>query len=212
MELSLTILAWTGIVLGALVGLVLFVPLSARARGRLSGLWGTGHVLVSWGWFVLVLRMAPGEGVRIRFFGIPVWRHKGHSRDEAEEGQDEASEDGKAKAKKRKQGPSAGHLWRNRRVLWWALLRLVRTLHLRGRLAGQVGLDDPADTAMVDLALGQLRERVRAVDWRVACDYADEVLEIQGEVRMWVWPIQVACVALATWLRRDVRRALRAGT
>lgn len=203
MDLALTILAWIGIVLGALLGLVLLVPLHARAGGRLSGLRGTGRVRASWGWFALVLRAGPGEGVRIRLFGIPVWRYKGRSH----EPDDEAGAGEKAE---RKPGPSAGQLWRNRRVLWSALLRLVGTLHLRGRLAGRVGLDDPADTAMVDLFLGQLRQRVRAVDWRVQCDYVDEVLELEGQVRMWIWPVQVVWVALVTWLDRDVRRALRA--
>lgn len=208
MEIALTILAWIGIVLGALLGLLLLVPLHACVRGRASGLWGTGHVRVSWAWFVLVLRIAPGEGGRMRLLGIPVGRFdlRRHDRDEAPVDGDAAK-----KPDKHKLGPSARKMWASRRVLWRALMRLVGTLHLRGRLAGQLGLGDPADTAMLELALGQLRDRVRAVEWRVECDYMDEVLELEGEVRSWIWPVQVAVVILVTMLDRDVRRALRAG-
>ena len=208
MELTLHILLWIGIGLGSILGLLLFVPLHLRAEGRIEGLSGSGRVRARWGWFVLIFDLASGSGARLRLFGLTLSRFKGRAQPSRASGQKKKKKE--KKKEKKKPGGGFGHFWRKRKTLLRLALRILATLHPRGRLQGVVGLDDPADTAWLDLALWQLRGRWQTFEVDVSCDFTDEALELDGEFKAWIWPIQVLFVGLLLMLNKRNRRALRA--
>ena len=87
---------------------------------------------------------------------------------------------------------------------------MLGALHLRGRIEGTVGLADPSDTAILHGMLATVGGGGEQFAIDVDCDWMDETLELDGAVRGFVWPPQAAVVLLVLWVRRDVRRALRA--
>jgi hypothetical protein len=160
-----------------------------------------------------------GEGVTVRLLGLPVARVRGGGkkaqRSRRAKRRDKAKRAKKAQgakkaneATKRKRGPSWA--WRHRQTLWRAFLRLAGTLHLRGRLAGVVGLPEPDHTAWVAVALGQLARVLPEGAVDVAIDYVDETVDVSGRLSLWLVPAQVLAVGLALLMTRNVRRALRA--
>ncbi|MBI5498858.1 MAG: hypothetical protein HY907_01335 [Deltaproteobacteria bacterium] len=203
MTILVAVLFWLAVVLGGVLLLALLVPVSVRACGGVRGESANGVVDARWGGGVVRLTIGSGEEGRVRVFGLPLFRVKGKSRAE-----------GKRKGRNHRWTPmdtdgkgKPGAAWAHRRTLWMAMRRLLRTLHLRGRIEGTVGLDDPADTAvlygMLATVDGGSERFVVAVD----CDWVDETLELEGTVRGMLWPLQVVAVGLALWVRRDVRRA-----
>jgi len=58
--------------------------------------------------------------------------------------------------------------------------------------------------------LSQAQDGWRRLELDVACDWTEEVLDLEGAVRAFVWPVELAVVMLVVRLRPDVRRALRA--
>jgi hypothetical protein len=203
-EITLHILFWIGIALSSILGLLLFVPLHLRAEGSLQGLSGSGRVRARWGWFVLIFDLDSGAGARLRLFGLTLSRFKGRASEQKKKRKKEKKKENK------KPAGGFGHFWRNRRILLRLALRILSTLHPRGRLRGVVGFDDPADTAWLDLALWQLRGRWQSFEVDVSCDFTDEVLELDGDFRAWIWPVQVVLVGLLLMLSKRNRRALRA--
>jgi hypothetical protein len=204
MALALAVLGWVAVALGALLLLVLLVPLSLRARGGVHGETADGAIDVRWGGGVVRLTAGSGGSGRLRVFGWPVWRVGARP----------------ARAGKPRTGESRGEgasgwrrfaaAWTHRRTLWPAFRRLLGTLHLRGRVAGTVGLADPADTAALYGLLATLDRGNERLALDVDCDWMDETVELDGTVRGLLWPLHAATVGLALWARRDVRRALRA--
>jgi hypothetical protein len=73
-----------------------------------------------------------------------------------------------------------------------------------------LGLGDPADMAALFALLSQAQQRWRRLELDVACDWTEEVIDLEGTVRAVVWPVELAIVLLVVRLRPDVRRALRA--
>ena len=97
---------------------------------------------------------------------------------------------------------------------WLAAPELVRRFvglfHIRGIIQGEVGLDDPADTAWLGMLCQLAAARVPGLILALRIDYTGEVLQISGNLRTWLWPAQVVLVAIGQLFRRDVRQLLRA--
>ncbi|MCA9515753.1 MAG: hypothetical protein KC635_12475 [Myxococcales bacterium] len=204
---------------GALVLVVLLVPISARARGVARETELALEAVVAWGFGVLAYRWQARQGGSFHVLGIRVWRSgaetaeaKRARREKAAARKAARAEKRAAKGKEKKGGKrrSPGRLWRSRRALWRALLRVLGALHVRGRVEGVVGLADPDDTMWIGLALGELEARLPEGVLAVDVDYTDEVLDLAGRLRSTVWPIEAVVVLLAVWARAEVRRALRA--
>jgi hypothetical protein len=202
MSLALTILLWILAIVGIILALVLLVPVHVRAQGQVRGLSASGWARARWGFGFISVRASPESGVALYWLGLRIWRFKmkGHKKPRPEK---------KKKKKEEKADKGSGWFWRNRRMLFWIAGRMYRTLHLKGRIAGTLGLGDPADTAWLWMFLWQLEGRVPGLELSLQCDWQDEELDLDGDVRAWIWPLQVLVVAAFTFLRRDVRRALR---
>ncbi|MBI5491096.1 MAG: DUF2953 domain-containing protein [Deltaproteobacteria bacterium] len=206
MTIVFAVLMWLAVVLGTVLLVALLVPVSVRARGGVHGESTDGVVDARWGGGIVRLTIGSGEEGQVRVLGLPFFRVKGKPHPENKDEKDEKAKEKEPGERRRKPGAAWGH----RRTLWMAMRRLLRTLHLRGRIEGTVGLADPADTGILCGLLSTVGGGSERFVVAVDCDWTDETLELDGTVRGLLWPLQVVAVGLALWVRRDVRRALRA--
>lgn len=211
----ITLLAWLGIILATLLGLILLVPLSLRASGEVDGLEVDGRAVMSWGFGFLSVRIARGGGA-FYFCGLRVARFEPDDEDDEKAQEKKRKREEKKqrdkerrKEKKREKGPSRWgirRLWAARHVFG----RLLRTLHIRGWIGGVYGLGDPYETALTAQTLRVLNAVLPFVELDLEADYMDEALELEGELRARVWIIETAVVAVWLLARRDTRRLLMA--
>jgi hypothetical protein len=201
------ILGWLLIVALGLVLVLLLVPFHARASGRVR-LQGDqddvldGRFRLAWGAGFLSLNGSPAHGILVRVLGIRLARLGPGAGPKAQE---------KRATRKKKRpdrpGRGAGWFWRHRQVLLGAGMRILRTLHLRGELRGAIGLEDPADMAIVH---GLLDLAARAgLGVAVECDYLEPRLDLAGELGLRFWPAETLVVAVGQWLRPELRAALK---
>ncbi len=208
MSLLLSILLWILAVLGGLLLALLLLPFGLRVSGSVHQGRADGRAAAGWAWGLVSLRLAR-DGLTLRLLGLRIHRLRLGGDQHTEEREDEKKEK-KEKTGEDKQGGGARGLLRHRRTLLNMFGRVIRALHIRGRLRGTVGLDDPADTAYVALLLALLAGRTRGLALDVDCDYTNERIELDGWIGMRIWIIQLGLVALGLLLRKRNRRALRA--
>ncbi|HRE91260.1 MAG TPA: hypothetical protein PK095_19235, partial [Myxococcota bacterium] len=135
-----------------------------------------------------------------RLFGLRVWRSSGRKEPADKDPRRRAKRVRRArKDKRRSRRRNNGPLWfwQHRDALLRALLRLVSTLHLRGRVEGAVGLSEPDDTIWLALAIHALADRLPEGTLDLDVDYTDLTLEVSGRLSSWVVPLHVAAVGLA---------------
>lgn len=194
------------IVLGAVLALalvLLVVPLHFEAGGAVDEDRMEGRALARWGWWLVVFRADAARGVDLRVLGLPVWRLRPGRRKAK---RDEPARRATAAKREKRRGGGARSAWANRHALLRLAATVLRALPLRGWVVGRMGLSDPADTAalftLVDAAAG----RSRAIDIDIEPDWLDEALEIEGQVRLRVWPAQVLAAVLWLLVRDGVTR------
>lgn len=218
MSVLLSILLWILAVLGGLLLALLLLPFGLRAAGSVHQGRADGRFAAGWAWGLISLRLAR-DGLTLRLLGLRIHRlqlgggQRGRARqDEQKQKAEKDKQEKKEKKDKQDAGEQGGArgLLRHRRTLLRMIGRLIRALHVRGRLRGTVGLDDPADTAYVALLLALLAGRTRGLALEVDCDYTDEQIELDGWIGMRIWIIELGLVALGLLLRKRNRRALRA--
>lgn len=200
MELLGHILLALLITLGVFIGLVLVMPLSVQARGSVSAsaLTATFGLKVRWAFGVLGLDVDP-TGQVVRLFGFRVWRSNTQKRSEKKDPKERARKVRKVRrGRKNKRSRNNGPLWfwQHRDELLQTLLRLLSTLHLRGRVEGLVGLDEPDDTIWLALAIHAVSDRLPEGTLALDVDYADLALEVEGRISAWAVPLQIAAVGL----------------
>ena len=215
MEVVADILLFILTVVGVVALLVLLMPLSIGARGAAEGLDMVLEVRGSWAFGLVSVRWRAFEAATLHVLGLRVARLRRASPEAREAKRQKARERAEARARKGKppkRKKQRGFFWslRHRRTLWRAALRMVRTLHLDGRVAGVVGMPDPDETAWLGLVLGELGARLPPGVLDVEVDYTDEVLAIGGHLRSRVWPAEVLVVLAAVRFGGEMRRALRA--
>lgn len=213
MELLGDILLSLLVALGALLGLVLVMPLSVQARGAVSAsaLTATFGLKVRWAFGALGLDVDPSGHV-FRLFGLKVWRSSTRKKTEKKNPRERARQVRKVRRdRKNKRARNNGPLWfwHHRDELLKTLLRLLSTLHLRGRVEGLVGLEEPDDTIWLALAIHAVSDRLPEGTLALDVDYADLTLEVEGRLSAWVVPLHLAAVGLALiTLNRTTRHAV----
>lgn len=205
-------MSWLVAILLAPVALVLVVvalPFRARARGAVADGELSGAVGIDWAFGLLGLELWRG-GHALRLAGLRVVRLHGARRRgrEPRAARKKARAGGPGNARKSAVARLRAATARSGRLLGMAA-RLAGTLHLRLRVWGRLGADDPTDTA----ALAGLLRAARALpgfEAEVEVDWLDEVLELtaQGSARVWV--PEVLVVAGLLFLGRENRAAVRA--
>jgi len=176
----LWIILWVAAGLPGLLLLLLLVPAGVSVRGAVHDLDMEGDLRVWWGL----------EAIR-----VPV-----------KTGKKGRGSDGTSRS--RSSGPGLRWLLRHRRVLLRAALRLLGPMRPEGRVAGSLGTWDPADTAAVFAVLRMMEGRMDRLHVDLVPRYVDEGWDLEGRLRIRVWPIRTAAAALGLLLRRDMRRAL----
>lgn len=203
-----------------LVLLVLALPLHLRVSGAVRDGEPSGVVRAAWAFGLLAGELTPG-GLAVRVAGLRVYRarlldlfRKRRSRRKQKEREgriapEELGDRGERTAREERGRSKLDAFLEHRGALFRILRRLGGTLHLRLRIRGVVGLDDPADTIRLEKALAALGE-LPGVDMAVELDWLEETLEgeVVGTARVWV-PETVA-VAVALLLERRNRAAVRA--
>lgn len=200
----LWIILW---ILAGLLGLVLvilLVPFGAVARGSAQDLDLAGLFRVSWGFGMIQVRGGAGEAPHLRIAGIRVMTITGGKKKDRE-----ADEPARKKKKKKKSGPGVQWFRSHRHTLWRAAVRLLGSLRLRGRIRGSFGTGDPADTAKAWALLQVVDGRIPHLHLDVTPRYVDEGWDLEGDVRLGVWPIRIVFAALGLFFRREVRHAMK---
>jgi len=221
MGVLLTILAWLLGILAGLVMMLLLVPIRVYGAGWVSGLSADGECSLGWGWgFISVSADARGAVLRVAWLPIyrPSWqqimaRSKLTPEQRAKKEEKKRRKEEKKALKARKKEPKKRRPFslRGGLVILRFVRRLAGTIRVRGWLAGVVGLDDPADTAALLGAISPLNHRWQRFSVEITGNWTDEMLDLQGEVRVGLWPIRTALATCVLMLDREVREALFAG-
>jgi hypothetical protein len=198
-----SVFLWIGAIAGGLVLVVLITPLRIRINGRIDDRQGVGYDLdVDWAVGVLSIDKRFGNPWQLYVLGRRAMRFSG------------TGKRGGKKEKKRKKkrisprsfaGPVKNHFQAFIRILE----ELARAAFLRGGLRGRIGLADPADTAKIGL-IGHLANlRFRRFILLLACDYEEEVIEIEAAAQATLILGYLGLVAGRLMLQRQTRMALR---
>ena len=193
-----TVMLWCGAIVAGLLLLLLLVPIQLRVRGDLRDATLSGQAEGRWGWGLVSVRIGADRTATLHLMGIRIYRLKPRDRRPPPK---------PARARKR-----GGMKWliQYRRVLWRLMARLAGTLRLQARITGELGLDDPAATALLVQLLWELNDRLERVTLEVHPDYLDETFSVAGEARALLWPLHVGLVLLGALLQRETREMLRA--
>jgi len=145
-------------------------------------------------WLGLGVRASTQDGLSVRVLGLRIWRMK-HPPTGRED-------------KEPKQPRHKRSRWRPTvRFLIRVLRRSVRSIRVRARLAGCVGLGDPADTAWLFLLVRTVHGAWPRADLReLHVDWTRPVLELDGVVRGFIWPVALAWIVGTELLRERLRR------
>lgn len=203
MSLPGVLLAGLLVALSAVLALalaLLVVPLHLEVSGAADDERLEGRALARWGWWLMVLRADTDRGVDLRLLGLRVWRLRRGAGRRARD-QKRGRQKPKPETTPEKPTKSGGGLrgaWHNRHAALRLLRAVLRALPVRGWVVGRLGLSDPADTATLFTLLDAAIERSRAIEIDVEPDWLDEALELEGLIRVRVWPAQVLGAVL--WL------------
>lgn len=193
------VLLWIAVGLVSLGALLLGLPTHLRAAGGVEDSRLSGLVRARWAWGVVSVALSQGRGATLHLLGLRIWTF--------------GPDKGERKAKREKETPRArGRLqWllRHRQVGLRLLRRLLGTLRLQLRLQGELGLGDPADTALLHRLLLQLNGLSAALQVEVAPDWLDERVVLDGALRARIWPAHIGLVLLAALAKRETRQMIR---
>jgi hypothetical protein len=188
---------------------VVVIPFVARGRGVLRDDEVSGVIEGTWLFGAAGFAYDSERGAALRLFGRPVWHFA--MEDEEEKKQEAEPEDRSAEAqKKRRRSKKSARQWlawlrAHRATLLHLGGRLLGTLRLRLRLSGRLGLEDPADTAMVVTGLRAMGGLAEWAVLEVEPDFLDDEVDLEGEAsaRAWglavVWVLFCALFEVRTW-------------
>jgi hypothetical protein len=91
----------------------------------------------------------------------------------------------KKKKKKDKKPPRAiaGVIKRHRQTIIHILGRMTRAAFIKGHLVGNIGLSDPADTALIALFLHLIKQPSERFNLRLTCVYDEDVVHIHANLQ-----------------------------
>lgn len=179
----LWIILWVVAGILGLALLLLLVPLQVSALGTAEDFDVTGSFQMSWGFGLVRIRGGGGDTPKKKK---------------------------KRKKKRDSRRPGLGWFLHHRGTILRVLARLLGSFRLEGRVSGTFGTGDPADTALVLQVLRTLDARTDLLTLDMAPCWTDEGWDLEGRIRLSVWPIRTVVAALGLLLHKDVRQTLRA--
>jgi hypothetical protein len=218
----LAILLW---VLGAVVALLvallvllLVVPTQLWVAGDVSFERLAGEARARWGFGLVTVRVSSVRGAELWLAGRHVKRFEFRDEDEERraEKKKKKQEKKKRKAEKKKdkgEEERFGFAWfrSHSRTMMRLSKRTVAAFEPRLRVAGVVGLGDPADTAVFFEAVRQVQMHTpEAIDIALESEWVDEELDLEIRFIALIWPLKLLVVFLAMLVEADTRRMLRA--
>lgn len=198
----LVVLAWA---LGLLLLALVMLPWALVAEAGLRDVTPSGSVQLRWGWRLVTVQVHPNEGLVVRLLGLAVYRRRwGSGR------KDKAAAAEKKERKKKRTRYRKGLRWalQHRKALSEMLAQLVAACHPTGRLAGTVGLGDPAATAWATGLTAMLSSRCRGCELDLQWDWLDEVVDLELRAGGWLVPAHLLAIAVGWMVRGRTRRAL----
>jgi hypothetical protein len=191
--LLLWLIAFMSLVLGA----VLALPITVRARGRVDEerLWA--EVRAAWGWGLVSADLSP-QGHEVRLIGLVLPRRPTRPRPSTSK-------------KTPHRRPKLSQLLEHFPALLPTFRRLLQALHVSWSIEGQAGFDDPADTALA-AALVRWATSAFPAPVRIAIEpeYLEPMVRLRSTLQLRVWLGELLFVGLRQFARRDVRRAISA--
>lgn len=195
------VLLWIAAGLGALLTLLLLIPIHVRANGGVDDVSLTGRAKLRWAWGVISVRMIPSPCATLHLVGLRIWTFRGKGSDHTP---DDEPRTPRKRAKRWFQW-----LLRHRHTGLRLAKRMIRTLRLQMRLQGELGLGDPAATALLNQLLWQLNRMSPSVSVQVEPDWLDERVQLDGEVEARIWLAHMGLVLLGGLLHRETRQMIR---
>ncbi|MBX2801874.1 MAG: hypothetical protein KTR31_29615 [Myxococcales bacterium] len=168
--------------LGAVLILLLLVPIEVVARAEVRPTRLDASAAASWGLGVAGLQATPRDGIQVRLLGRDVarWRSTAQS--------PEPVSTPAPKERSRGWRPTLGFV---RSVL----KRTVRTVRPRARLSGHLGTGDPSESATLFVALAASRHWLPTLDTEhLHVDWLDATMDVQGQVEGTLWPAAIAWI------------------
>jgi hypothetical protein len=193
----------------ALALLVLALPFHASARGAVADGELSWQVALGWAFWLVGVELGRGGG-SLRLAGVRVLRFRRRRGRRASE-HPARNADAEREREERRRSPGARlrtALAERGRLLRMAA-RFARALHLRLRVRGRVGAEDPADTAALAGVLRAFRG-VPGIELEVEVDWMEEALDLEAEGSARAWAPELLTVAGLLFLRRENRVAVRA--
>ena len=199
----LSAFTWFAAIIGGLALVLLIAPVRIRIEGAIDDHEGVGYELgFDWALGLLSAGKIAGDPWRLSVAGIRVMRLP------AIKWKKQQKE--KKHKKKKKPAGRIANLARNHFPAAKRILAVMaRAAFLRGRLAGRIGLPDPADTVKIDLLGRLLNRQSRWFDLSLACDYAEEIIRIDASVRATLILGYLGLAAGMLMLERQTRMMLR---
>ncbi len=196
------VVLWIAAALVALLGLAVILPMHLRATGAVDDLNLDGQVRVRWAWGVISVRLNADHGATLHVLGLRCWTFR--------------ADDDEKKKKEKKDKPKKP---RARGWLQWflqyrhagkrLLKRLIRTLRLQLQVQGELGLGDPASTALLNRFLWELNRASPSVNVQVDPDWLEERWQLDGELTARLWLAHLGLVLLAALFNREMRQMIR---
>jgi hypothetical protein len=205
-SILLNILLLIAAFLALLLFAVVVVPFRGQAAGELTEDTLGGTATGSWCFGLMGISASSERGVFFSLFGRPIW----HIRADDKEKKEEKRQKKKAKRSSKKTFRQwAAWFVDNASTLRGLAGRVLGTFKVRMRLAGKVGLADPADTAILIALLRLISQVADAVQIEVQPDYLDDRLELVGEVSGQVWLLAILWVAFSSLFEVRTWKLLR---
>jgi len=195
------VLLWIVAAVGGLITLFVLVPIHLRAEGGVHDQSLEGQVWVRWAWGVLTVGMTPDRTTTVHLLGWRIWTfHQGGSKDKP---------DPEPKPKKKKAKGWLQWLAQHRQTGLQFVRRLIHTLRLQLQVRGELGLGDPARTALLSRLLWELNRVSPALSINVEPDWMEEHIGLDGALRARVWLAHLGLVLLGGLLNHETRRMIR---
>lgn len=216
MSIVATILLVLLALLAGLLTTLIAVPIRVRAAGVLSDDGVQGVAAGSWLFGFIGIYANSSQGVFLLLVGRPVWRMqpgdeetKAEKRRKKKEKKQKKKEQRQKKKKKKKTGDRLQWFLDHRSTVAGLARRALGTFSLRLRIEGTIGLDDPADTAALMMALRAVERRSAAAWIDVQPDYLDETTDLEGELGARLWILAILWVAVRSLFEVRTWKMLR---
>jgi hypothetical protein len=172
----MNLLAIISIVLLIGILVLLTVPWRIRFNGWVDNQEGVAYAAsLDWGLVVVQLAKTMDRALELSILGLPVARFSEFPKPKR-----------KKKKKEKKASPAkAGVLLRHRQTMIHILGCMARAALIKGYLVGRIGLSDPADTAVVALFSGLVRQLQPSDHFNLDLTYVydEEVVRVHANLR-----------------------------